>query len=118
MKGLFALITGGHIGTVACQDEDRLFRDVTQIQVNIFIEACRRHRVLVLTPSMTYDFGHPTLGQFHARQFRFKCEMAADYITTVVKGKLYTAKMRRLHEGRWVGGGTTLGFHGRSAQNH
>lgn len=43
MRQLFGLITGGHIAAVACQDEDRLFRDVTQIQVNIFIDACARY---------------------------------------------------------------------------
>src|SRR5438105_4927841 len=42
MKALFELITEGKIRAVACQDEDRLFRDVTQIQVNIFIEACKQ----------------------------------------------------------------------------
>lgn len=45
MKYLFDLITRGEISAVACQDEDRLFRDVTQIQVNIFIEACRTSKV-------------------------------------------------------------------------
>src|SRR5258708_39774103 len=37
MKELFDLITSRNISAVACQDDDRLFRDVTQIQVNIFI---------------------------------------------------------------------------------
>src|SRR5262245_10068548 len=32
MRELFDLITMGKIGTAAAQDEDRLFRDVTQIQ--------------------------------------------------------------------------------------
>src|SRR5262245_25584019 len=54
MSRLFGLITQDKIGAVACQDEDRLFRDVTQIQVNIFIEACRAHHVLVITPTMVY----------------------------------------------------------------
>ena len=53
MSKLFSLITQDKIGAVACQDEDRLFRDVTQIQVNIFIEACKVHGVLVITPTMT-----------------------------------------------------------------
>jgi DNA invertase Pin-like site-specific DNA recombinase len=110
MKGLFMLITTNAIGTVACQDEDRLFRDITQIQVNVFIEACRVNRVLVLTPMMVYDFAHPTMGQYHIKQFRYKCEAAADYITTVIKGKLYGAKMRLMNEGRWAGGNAPIGF--------
>ena len=82
MRTLFELITNNKIGAVACQDEDRLFRDVTQIQVNMFIEACKAHNVLVITPSMIYNFSHPHSGVFHARQFRFKSEMAAEYINS------------------------------------
>lgn len=110
MKELFNLITEGHIRTVACQDEDRLFRDITQIQVNIFIEACRTANVLVVTPSMVYDFANPMTGTYHARQFRFKCEMAAEYISSVIIGKLARAKKRMQLEGRWAGSLVAVGF--------
>ncbi|MEZ4678183.1 MAG: recombinase family protein [Caldilineaceae bacterium] len=110
MSKLFDLITQGKIGAVACQDEDRLFRDVTQIQVNIFIEACRSSQVLVITPSIAYDFAHAMMGNFHARQFRFKSEMAAEYINSVIKGKLQTAKRRLLTSGRWAGPPMPLGY--------
>lgn len=110
MSALFELITHGKIGAVACQDEDRLFRDVTQIQVNIFIEACRAANVLVLTPSMVYDFANELTGAFHARQFRFKAEMAAEYINSIIRGKLHRAKQRLLLEGRWGGGGMPPGY--------
>src|SRR5579859_5658797 len=104
MKILFDLITRSKIKAVACQDEDRLFRDVTQIQVNIFIEACRAANVLVITPSMIYDFSNYLTCVFHARQFRFKSEMAAEYLTSVVMGKLNRAKQHLIFEGRWAGG--------------
>ena len=107
---LFELITNRQIRAVACQDEDRLFRDVTQIQVNIFIEACRSANVLVITPSMVYDFADPLIGSFHARQFRFKSEMAAEYINSVIHGKLHRAKQRLVMEGRWAGTGVPLGY--------
>ena len=110
MKYLFDLITRGEISAVACQDEDRLFRDVTQIQVNIFIEACRTSNVLVITPNMVYDFANDLTGSFHARQFRFKSEMAAEYISTVILGKLNRAKRRLLMEGRWAGFAVLPGF--------
>ena len=110
MKQLFELITGEAVRAVACQDEDRLFRDVTQIQVNIFIEACRTANVLVITPSMVYDFANPLTGTFHARQFRFKCEMAAEYINSVILGKLAHAKKRMRAEGRWVGSFVAVGY--------
>ena len=110
MKSLFELINDTKIGTVACEDEDRLFRDVTQIQVNIFIEACRASNVTVITPSMVYDFANEQIGAFHARQFRFKCELAAEYINTFVKGKLLRAKRRLALEGRWFGGRLPPGY--------
>jgi DNA invertase Pin-like site-specific DNA recombinase len=37
MSRLFDLIITGKIGSVVAQAEDRLFRDETQIQVNVFI---------------------------------------------------------------------------------
>lgn len=110
MSKLFHLISMRTIGAVACQDEDRLFRDVTQIQVNIFIEACRSNQVQVITPSMVYEFAHPQMGMFHARQFRFKSEMAAEYINAFIKGRLHTAKRRLLMEGRWAGPPMPVGF--------
>ncbi len=110
MKRVFELITGRVIRAVACQDEDRLFRDITQIQVNIFIEACRAANVLVITPTMVYDFANEFVGTFHARQFRFKCEMAAEYINTVILGKLTRAKRRMIREGRWAGSFVPVGY--------
>ncbi|MBN1991934.1 MAG: recombinase family protein [Anaerolineae bacterium] len=110
MSTLFSLITNDKIGAVACQDEDRLFRDITQIQVNIFIEACKSHNVLVITPTVVYNFSHPQLGTFHARQFRFKSEMAAEYIDSYVKGRLQKAKRRLLDNGLWAGPPIPLGF--------
>src|SRR5690606_35768480 len=44
MSHLFNLIESGAIGAVASQEVDRFFRDVTQIQTNIFIDACKRDR--------------------------------------------------------------------------
>jgi DNA invertase Pin-like site-specific DNA recombinase len=110
MRRLFDLITGGHIAAVACQDEDRLFRDVTQIQVNIFIEACRAAQVQVITPSVVYLFHHPNQGDFYRRQFRFKSEMAAEYLSQM-KGRMHRARQRLMYEGRFAGfGGMPTGY--------
>jgi DNA invertase Pin-like site-specific DNA recombinase len=110
MSYLFELMMERKIAAVACQDEDRLFRDMTQIQVNIFIDTCRKSKVRVVTPYLTYDFSHPLHGEFHARQFRFKCDMAAEFITTYILGKLTPAKHRLLREGKWAGSSIPLGF--------
>jgi len=110
MRYMYNLMITGQIKAVACQDEDRLFRDQTQIEVNIFIETCKKHRILVLTPNIVYDFAHPLLGQFHIKQFRYKCEMAADYITTVIVGKLHLARRRVMMDGRWAGAKFPAGY--------
>ncbi len=110
MAHLFELIADRKIGAVACQDEDRLFRDMTQIQVNIFIDTCRKSNVKVITPYLTYDFAHPLHGEFHARQFRFKCDMAAEYIKSYVLGRLAPARQRLLREGKWAGANMPIGY--------
>lgn len=109
MKRLFGLISEGKIGAVACQDEDRLFRDVTQIQVNIFIEACRAAQVQIITPSITYVFHHPTMGDFYRKQFRFKSEMAAEYLN-FLKMRLGKARERLMLEGKWAGQRLSTGY--------
>lgn len=110
MSELFRLITTGQVAAVCCQDEDRLFRDVTQIQVNVFIEACRSKHVLVITPGMVYNFHHELTGSFHARQFRFKCEMAAEYINSFIKGKLHRARSSLAMNGQWSGAAIPAGY--------
>lgn len=109
MAELFRLIIEEKIGAVACQDEDRLFRDVTQIQVNLFIDACLSHKVYVITPSIIYIFHHPTMGDFFKRQFRMKCEMAAEYLN-VLKSKLGGARDHLRREGKFAGGRVPLGY--------
>lgn len=63
MSLLYRQIKNGEIGLVAAQDVDRFFRDLTQIETNIFIDACKRNNVQVLTPSFVYDFAHPVRGK-------------------------------------------------------
>ncbi len=58
MSELWRLIENAQVGAVAAQDVDRFFRDMTQIEPNLFIDACKRNNILVLTPTMVYDFGH------------------------------------------------------------
>jgi hypothetical protein len=55
------------IGLVAAQDVDRFFRDVTMIQTNIFLDACKRKNVRVMTPSVVYDFNHPMMGAYYLK---------------------------------------------------
>jgi DNA invertase Pin-like site-specific DNA recombinase len=85
MSMLYDLIERGEIGLVASQDVDRFFRDVTQIETNIFIDACRRNNVRVMTPRIVYDFAHPTQGRYFMQQFRDESQRAADYLEYHIK---------------------------------
>src|SRR5690606_2027013 len=49
MSMLYDLIENNTIGLVAAQDVDRFFRDLTMIQTNIFLDACKRKNVQVMT---------------------------------------------------------------------
>jgi DNA invertase Pin-like site-specific DNA recombinase len=109
MRELFKNITTGQIGAVMTQEVDRLFRDVTQIQTNIFIDACYRNRVIVITPEMTYIFHHAMLGDFYKKAFRMKAEYAAEYLT-FMKTRLGRARERLRSLGQWAGGRIALGY--------
>lgn len=110
MSRLFDLIITGRIGAVAAQAEDRLFRDETQIQVNVFIDACVKHDVRVLTPYFKYNFADKHEGPYHRLLFRMRAEQAADFLNSYVRGRLFAAKERMLMQGMWMGGNINLGF--------
>lgn len=109
MRQLYQLIVDGKIGAVACQDEDRLFRDFTQIEVNKFIEACRQNRVHVLTPTTNYVFHHPQMSDFFIGNFRIQSQRAADYLR-FLKVRLVGARHRIMREGKWASGHMPVGY--------
>lgn len=110
MSFLYDLIEENAIGLVASQDVDRFFRDVTQIQTNIFIDACRRNNVLVLTPTFVYDFAHPTQGRYHMQMFRDHAQRAADYLEYHINGRLMKARDYLKERGIWTGRSVAIGF--------
>lgn len=83
---------------------------MTQIEPNIFIDACKRNNILVLTPTMVYDFGHPTQGRYHVQQFRDEAQRAADYLEYQIKGQLVRARHYRSERGLWTGRKIAPGF--------
>jgi len=103
MATVFDLIKRGQIGAVASQDVDRFFREMAQIETNIFIDACRRNNVLVLTPTFIYDFAHPTQGRFHIQMFREHVQRAADYLEFHIRGRLVKARHYRSERGLYSG---------------
>lgn len=110
MSTLYDLIEGGQIGLVAAQDVDRFFRDVTMIETNIFIDACKRNNVQVMTPSMVYDFAHPVMGSSHIKMFREEAQRAADYLEYQIRGRLVKGRHRRDASGMWTGRKILPGF--------
>ncbi|MCL4880442.1 MAG: recombinase family protein [Anaerolineae bacterium] len=110
MSQLVRLIEAQEVGAVAAQDVDRFFRDVTQIQTNLFIDACRRNNVLVLTPNMVFDFNHPTQGRYHMQMFRDQAERAADYLEYHIRGRLVKARHWRSERGMWAGRKIAAGY--------
>jgi hypothetical protein len=110
MSRLFDLMLTGNIGAVAVQAEDRLFRDETQIQVNVFIDACVKNDVRILTPYFKYNFADKHEGPYHRLLFRMRAEQAADFLNSYVRGRLYAAKERMLLLGMWMGGNINLGY--------
>jgi hypothetical protein len=110
MSLLYRQIENGEIGLVAAQDVDRFFRDLTQIETNIFIDACRRNNVQVLTPSFVYDFAHPTQGRYHMQMFRDQAQRAADYLEYHIRGRLVKSRHWRTERGMWAGRKIAPGF--------
>jgi len=53
-----------------------------------------------------FDFQHP----MYVKMFRFLAEMAAEYITYHVRGRLHAAKDRVARQGKYTGGSIPIGF--------
>jgi hypothetical protein len=111
-EGLMALyerIERDEVKAVIVAQVDRLFRDETQIQVNTFIDVCKRHECFVITlaPDTIFDFRNP----MYAKMFRFLAEAAAEYITYHVRGRLHAAKERMARSGKYAGyGSVPMGY--------
>jgi DNA invertase Pin-like site-specific DNA recombinase/dihydroneopterin aldolase len=106
LRAIVSDIEAGIIKAVIVFLEDRLFRDETQIQVNVFIDICRQHNVLIITPHMTYNFNN----RFHVKQFRWRCEEAADYLKDYIQARLVEGKHRVSKRGEYTGGGLPPGY--------
>ncbi|QBD78112.1 recombinase family protein [Ktedonosporobacter rubrisoli] len=94
------------IKAVLVQLEDRLFRDESMIQVNTFIDICKNHDCIVITPHKVYDFENP----YDVKQFRWRCEESADYIRDYVYNRLGGALRRIAAQGLYDGRAISLGF--------
>jgi len=71
--------------------EDRLFRDGAAVDIAFFIETCREHNVLLVTPTSVYDFINPA----HVAQFRFICETVGEYVKRMILSRLQAGRRQK-----------------------
>src|SRR3989440_3759950 len=90
-------------GTIVCYQENRLFRDETQIYYNQFIDKCLQHNihVVVISPRLIiYDLRDDVLKEM----LRAKLKEAAEFIPRHIKGWLHPARERAAWVyGEWAG---------------
>ena len=106
---LYNAIVRGEIGTVLCYLVDRLFRTKNGEEWELFINACARNNVIVITaasPMRVYDLSTSK----DADDFRQKCMASRTFIEEHVKGRLNAARDEMGFMGRWSGCGTPVGF--------
>jgi len=105
LRTLVKLIEEDTIKTVLVFLEDRLFRDSSGIQYNLFIEICQKHNVKVVTSERVYDFSNDD----HVETFRLRCQIAARYLKEQSL-RLHGAKDRLSASGRYAGRAIAVGF--------
>ncbi len=90
-------------GTIICYQENRLFRDETQIYYNQFIDKCLHHNIHVVAISprlIIYDLRDDVLKEM----LRVKLKEAAEFIPRHIKGWLHPARERAAWVyGEWAG---------------
>ena len=113
MLRLFDDIDAGKFdnGTIISFQENRLFRDETEIYYNQFIDKCLQHNIHVVAISprlIIYDLRDPVLKEM----LRTKLKEAAEFIPRQIKGWLHPARERAAWMyGEWAGmGGLPPGF--------
>ncbi len=93
-------------GTIICFQENRLFRDETQIYYNQFIDKCLQHNVhaVAISPRLIiYDLRDEVLKEM----LRAKLKEAAEFIPRQIKGWLHPARERAAWVyGEWAGLGS------------
>lgn len=106
LQALVSRIEHDEVKAVIVFLEDRLFRDETMIQPYTFIDICRRHNCLVITPHMTYNFRR----DYDIEMFADRCKSAARYITDYVRVRLHGGRARVAARGEYIGMSIPMGY--------
>jgi DNA invertase Pin-like site-specific DNA recombinase len=97
---LYRLVLSGQAGAVAAYDASRLYRDLTRVHYNDFVNMCETHNIVFVT----YD----TIYWPHIRRdmdaLVDKFAEAARFIDEVILGKLIPAKMQAIEDAQSYGG--------------
>jgi DNA invertase Pin-like site-specific DNA recombinase len=105
LEHLINLIEANQIETVYVLHISRLFRDQTLIDAFAFAELCKKHDVKIITPAMRLNLRI----SMHMDYYRREADWAAKELE-VMHGRLYGAKKRKAHQGRWAGGYLPVGY--------
>jgi len=81
LRSLVQAIANGTIQAVLIADETRLFRDISPLQLSIFMKLCVERNILVITPESIYDLTNPQ----QVSLFRFKCQEAYQFLADAQK---------------------------------
>jgi len=107
---LYNAIVQGKIGTVLCYLVDRLFRTKNGEEWELFINACAKNDVKVITtatePPRIYDLSISK----DADEFRQKCMSSRTYIEEIIKGRMNAARDELGRMGLWAGQGVPVGY--------
>ena len=106
---LTKLLPGKESRVVLVSQEDRLFRDRTEIQVNRFIEQVSRLGGWVICGignARVYNFRR----EMDRELFRMACKYGRQYIDYHIKGRLHPAIQRTAMAGRYAGGPVSWGY--------
>jgi hypothetical protein len=100
------LLPSGKSRVVMASQEDRLFRDRTEIQVNRFIEQLQQYRGWAVCGGRDYNFRR----ELDREQFRMVCKYGRQFVDFHVKGRLHPAIQRAAMSGRYAGGTVPMGY--------
>jgi len=106
---LTELLPRGESRVVLVSQEDRLFRDRTEIQVNRFIEQVARRSGWVICGignARIYNFRR----EMDRELFRMACKYGRQYVEYHIKGRLHPAIQRAAMAGRYAGGPISWGY--------
>ncbi len=107
---LYNSIVKAEIGTVLCYKVDRLFRTKNGEEWELFINACVKSNVKVITTSLPMRVYDLSLSS-DADDFRQECIEARKYVESIIKGRLNAARDELGYQGLWSGGSVPVGYY-------